>query len=305
VSAHGKGAKVSVSSEGGSFATMLWKDIYSQLTLQLQTIYPEAEAASIARLLVESWGKQPLRQLPDEAAPIDVVEQLPEYLHQLLLRKPVQYLLKEAWFYKYYFFVSPAVLIPRPETEELAEWIIQENKLNAEMKSISILDIGTGSGCIAITMKKELSKANVTAIDVSADALIIARENAQRLNTAIQFEQIDFLNEKEWSKLGIFDIIVSNPPYIAEQEKINIHSNVLDNEPHLALFVPDTDPLLFYKAIASFAQTHLSKNGSIYVEINQQLGEATRNVFEQNGFSNIQLKKDISGNERMIRASWE
>ena len=284
---------------------MLWKDIYTQFKLQLQTIYPEAEAASIARLLIESWGKQPLRQLTDEAAPADVVEQLPEYLHQLLLRKPVQYLLKEAWFYKYSFFVSPAVLIPRPETEELVEWIIQENKLNAEMKNISILDIGTGSGCIAITMKKELSKANVTAIDVSADALIVARENAQRLNTTIQFEQIDFLNEKEWSKLGQFDIIVSNPPYIADQEESFIAVHVKEYEPHLALFVPDTDPLLFYKAIANFATTHLNENGSVSVEINQLLGKETKAVFEQAGFSNVQLKKDISGNERMIRASWQ
>lgn len=283
---------------------MLWKDIYTKLRLQLQTIYPEAEAASIARLLVESWGKQPLRQLPENAAPADVVEQLPESLHQLLLRKPVQYLLKEAWFYKYSFFVSPAVLIPRPETEELVEWIIQENKLNAEMKSISILDIGTGSGCIAITMKKELSKANVTAIDVSADALIIARENAQRLNVAIQMKQIDFINEKEWRKLGQFDIIVSNPPYIAQQEESSIAAHVKEYEPHLALFVPDTDPLLFYKAIVNFATTHLKENGSVYVEINQLLGKETKAVFEQAGCSNVQLKKDISGNERMIRASW-
>lgn len=303
MAAHGKVAKVSVSPEGGSFAIMLWKEIYRRLHSELQSIYGETEAEAIARLLVETWGTKAYRQLEEDEAPLHVQEQLPQFIHQLLMKTPAQYLLKEAWFYKYSYFVSPVVLIPRPETEELVEWIIRDNKLRTAAERLSILDIGTGSGCIAITLKKELPEASVTAIDVSADALAVARENTQRLQTDIHVDQVNFLEEEEWNKLGMFDIIVSNPPYIAEQEQVSIAAHVKDHEPHLALFVPDTDPLVFYRAIANFATTHLKKSGSVYVEINQLLGKETKDVFEQCGFSNVQIKKDISGNERMIRAS--
>lgn len=304
MAAHGKGAKVSVSPEGGSFADMLWKEIYRQLHTELQTLYEVTEAESIARLLVETWGKKLYRELEEKEAHMDVQEQLPQILHQLQMKTPVQYLLKEAWFYKYPFSVSPAVLIPRPETEELVEWIIEDAKLPTSTERISILDIGTGSGCIAVTLKKELpNNTTVTAVDVSEDALAVARNNAKQLQTDIQFEPADFLNEASWSKLGLFDIIVSNPPYIAEQEQKTIADHVKEHEPHLALFVPDTDPLVFYRAIANFASTHLKKSGSVYVEINQLLGKETKAVFEQYEFKNVQLKKDISGNDRMIRAS--
>ena len=301
---HGKAAKVSVSPEAGRFAGMLWKEIYKQLNDTLQLLYPTGEAEAVARLIVETWGHQPLRSLLEQPAPGELEDQLPGVLHDLLQHKPVQYILQQAWFYKYPFYITPAVLIPRPETEELVAWILQETKPVTPDERLRVLDIGTGSGCIAVTLANEISAAEVSAIEISEEALAVAQENAKRLNSPVTFQQLNFLQEEERSGLGQFDIIVSNPPYIAEQEKTAIQPNVSEHEPHLALFVPDSDPLLFYKAIASFAKEHLSKNGTVYVEINQLLGKETKAVFEERGFNNVQLIKDLSGNDRMIKACY-
>lgn len=218
------------------------------------------------------------------------------YTEELKNYKPIQYILGTTTFFGLEFEVNPNVLIPRPETEELVNWIISENK---NQKKLKILDIGTGSGCIAISLAKNL-KAEVTAFDISEDALDTAQKNADNNQTFILLAEFDILNDT-WEGEE-FDIIVSNPPYVRELEKEQIKPNVLNNEPHLALFVPDNDPLIFYRKIADFALKHLSENGQLFFEINQYLDKETVNLLVEKGFKNINLKKDIYGNNRMIFA---
>lgn len=218
------------------------------------------------------------------------------YLMELKTGKPFQYLLGETEFYGLKFFVNENVLIPRPETEELVEWILKENTA----KNLRVFDIGTGSGCIPIVIQKKLPDAKVYSTDISEKALELAKVNAEYHNTDIQFIHADFLNFK-FSKFNKFDIIVSNPPYIMESEAAEMASSVKHHEPEGALFVPDNNPLIFYSKIIEFAQSKLKKKGKIYVEINQNLAEETKALFE-NAFKEVELKKDISGNYRMIRA---
>jgi release factor glutamine methyltransferase len=215
----------------------------------------------------------------------------------LLAEKPIQYLLGKTHFYGMEFRVNTNVLIPRPETEELVEWIIGEN-INTE--NLSVLDIGTGSGCIAIALAKHLTNAKVSAIDVVEGALAIAAENAAHNQVDVNFIIKNILECDDLEHN--YDIIVSNPPYVRELEKHEIRKNVLDNEPHLALFVEDSDPLLFYRKISSLAMMSLRPGAKLYFEINQYLGAETVNLLEIAGFSDIELKQDIYGNERMIRA---
>ncbi len=210
--------------------------------------------------------------------------------------KPIQYILGETEFYGMRFFVNENVLIPRPETEELIEWILTDVKYSF----VNIIDLGTGSGCIPIVLKKNLKEAKVTAIDISQKALDLAKINAEYHHTHIDFKKVDFLNDNI-DHLGKFDIIVSNPPYIANEESHSMDENVTKFEPEIALFVPDNDPLIFYKKIIEFAQNNLKKEGKIYLEINQHLAEETRDLFLGN-FEVVELKKDISGNDRMICA---
>ncbi|MES2592802.1 MAG: peptide chain release factor N(5)-glutamine methyltransferase [Bacteroidota bacterium] len=232
--------------------------------------------------------------------------------------KPIQYILGKADFYGLKFIVNPDVLIPRPETEELVDLIIKENtgKKNEEKegrvkngrrgmeneKANRILDIGTGSGCIAIALKKHLDSFSVCALDVSEQALNIAKKNAVLNKTDIEFFQHDILsaNPLPLPIDALFDIIVSNPPYIGISEKSLMSNNVVDYEPHLALFVEDTDPLLFYKAIADFAKKHLNKNGKIYFEINQAYGLDTKEMLMNTGFHNVMLLKDLNSNYRIL-----
>lgn len=218
-------------------------------------------------------------------------------LWELKKHRPIQYVLGETEFYGLKFFVNENVLIPRPETEELVEWILQDHPAT----EVKILDIGTGSGCIPITLKTQLPEAEIHALDFSEKALKMAEINAGFHQTEIQFHPIDFLNF-DFTELPKFDIIVSNPPYIADSEKVSMHENVLQHEPHSALFVPDDDPLIFYRKIAEFAQSNLRKNGKVYFEINQELALKTQKLLEQ-FFSIVELKKDISQNYRMIKCS--
>lgn len=218
-------------------------------------------------------------------------------LGELKSHRPIQYVIGETEFYGLKFFVNENVLIPRPETEELIEWILQDYP-NFTGR---ILDIGTGSGCIPITLKTKLTEAEIHALDFSTDALKMAEINAGYHQTDIQFHPIDFLNF-EANSLPKFDLIVSNPPYIANFEKDSMNKNVLAYEPHSALFVPDHDPLVFYRKIAEFAQTNLNTNGEVYVEINQELGSETKDLFSTY-FQNVEIKKDISQNDRMIKCS--
>ena len=203
-------------------------------------------------------------------------------------------------FYSLQFEVDPSVLIPRPETEELVEQVILDN---ADQK-IKILDIGTGSGCIAVTLRKHLKKASVIATDISAEALATARRNAKRNNTTVTFIQTDILDPEkaEMDIPFILDVIVSNPPYIKEEEKKDMERNVLDYEPHLALFVPDNDPLLYYWHIAHFGKKKLRRNGHLYFEINAACGNMVVEMLEEEGYKNIELIQDLSGRDRIIKA---
>jgi release factor glutamine methyltransferase len=215
----------------------------------------------------------------------------------LLQHKPIQYVLGETWFYNMKLKINEHVLIPRPETEELVQLLLNESSYG----TVKVLDIGTGSGCIAVAVKKNMPDAIVTAIDVSDDALLVAKENAANQNTEIQFLQVDFLDEKQWTTLPKFDIIISNPPYIPVNEKEQLDINVTAFEPHQALFVPDNSPLLFYKKIAEFASTHLNPSGKIFMETHEDFASQTASLFLQD-YKQVTVKKDIFGKERMVVA---
>ena len=261
----------------------------------------------MAALVVEHVGKKKLHHLKQENISADETQQIDRILQQLLTHRPLQYVLNEAWFYGLKFEVNESVLIPRPETEELVDWIVKDVRgMNYDVRSeappLTILDIGTGSGCIPIALKKNLPETEVSAIDVCSDALYTATTNAVNNNTEINFQLLDFLDESKWSELSKYDIIVSNPPYIKTTEANTMSKHVLEFEPYKALFVPDEDALLFYRKIADFALQHLQPKGAVFVEINQQLGKDTVDLFQQKGFT-VELKKDMSGNERMVKAS--
>ncbi|HEY6505327.1 MAG TPA: peptide chain release factor N(5)-glutamine methyltransferase, partial [Chitinophagaceae bacterium] len=222
-----------------------------------------------------------------------------EFIKRLLAHEPVQYVLNEAWFCGLKFYVDKNVLIPRPETEELVEWVISNCKFPVD--TLSILDIGSGSGCIPIFLKRKLRKAEVWSCDVSEAALRIAEKNAATLGADVNFLLLDFLDKEKRNKLPSFDIIISNPPYIPEKGKQQMQLNVLSYEPHTALFVPDNDALIFYKAIAEFGKDHLTPAGTIYTEIHEDQGKAVSTLFESYGYS-AELKKDMQEKERMLKA---
>lgn len=215
-------------------------------------------------------------------------------LDDLKKEKPIQYIFNEAHFFGYDFFVNEHTLIPRPETEELVDLIIK----NHQNKTLKFLDIGTGSGCIAISLAKNLENSTVFALDISENALQMAQKNAISNQTNIHFLKSDILQQP--TLVQRFDVIVSNPPYVREVEKAEIKKNVLDYEPHSALFVPDENPLLFYEALAKFAQNHLVSNGILYVEINQYLGAETIQLFENYGFTAVKLIQDLQKNDRIV-----
>jgi release factor glutamine methyltransferase len=277
------------------------KEYRSQFIQQLTPIYDAGEAESFFYLVLED--KQQLKRI-DLALHPDLVFSEADIivwnsiLEQLKEEIPIQYLLGKTSFYGLDFEVNENVLIPRSETEELVEWILESQKSKGENKKIRILDIGTGSGCIAISLAKNLSNAEVFALDISKKALATAKRNAE-----INAVNVTFINQNilETEDLGQqFDIIVSNPPYVRNLEKEEIKKNVLNNEPHLALFVEDNDALIFYKKIAELAQKNGSENSQLYFEINQYLGKEMIDLLKDLNFKNIELRKDIYGNDRMI-----
>ncbi len=219
-----------------------------------------------------------------------------EIISRLKNYEPIQYILRKTEFYGLPFFVNNSVLIPRPETEELVEWIIKENG----ERPIDILDIGTGSGCIAVSLAKNLPSVNVFAWDISAEALMVAKKNAELNEVDVKFENLDILKTVNCSKK--FDIIVSNPPYVTDSEKKEMEKNVLAYEPHLALFVPDDNPLMFYDRISDFALQNLFPGGKVYFEINRAKSDVVAQLLKKKGFAEVEVRKDISGNERMISA---
>jgi len=281
---------------------MTVQEAYKTLLFQLFEIYSNREAALIANLVIENiTGLSKIDRIINKDFQLSYVENtsLINLTEKLLAHMPVQYVINECWFGSNKFYIDENVLIPRPETEELTEWITNDIKKSGE--NIKILDIGTGSGCIPITLKSKLSKTEIYALDISESALIVAAKNAENLNTTINFIHTDFLDEKNWD-IGQFDIIVSNPPYIKASEKEEMQKNVVYYEPHLALFVEDDDPLLFYRKIAKFGIEHLRKNGNIYVEINESLGQETKKCFESFNYA-VELKKDLQNKDRMLKAS--
>ncbi len=272
----------------------------------LSKIYPKTEIDSFFFLMIEE--KLNLQRIDTVLKPNLLISQdnlttFIKIIKRLQNEEPIQYILKKTNFYGLPFIVDKNTLIPRPETEELVAWIIEEaskGKLHKKDK-ISILDIGTGTGCIPISLAKNLIKSSVSAIDISQKALLIAKKNALLNNTKIDFFEMDILNTESLPQK--FDIIVSNPPYVRELEKTGIKKNVLQNEPHLALFVDNNNPLLFYKKIADLAIKYLSKNGLLFFEINQYLEKETVKMLEMKGFKNIELRKDLFGNYRMIQCN--
>ena len=283
---------------------MTIKHYRDQFIQELTPLYDAGEAESFFYLILEA--KHQLKRV-DLALQPDLVFSKAELetwnliLEQLKKEIPIQYLLGSTHFYGLEFEVNSNVLIPRPETEELVDWIIQSSKFKVQSSKFKILDIGTGSGCIAISLAKNLPNAEVFALDVSDKALATAQKNAELNQVTIQFIHQSILETEDLGQQ--FDLIVSNPPYVRHLEKQEIKKNVLDNEPHLALFVEDNDALIFYRKIAQLAKKNLCPNGQLYFEINQYLGQETLDLLQEMGFKDITLRKDIYGNDRMIQCT--
>ncbi|QZK98685.1 peptide chain release factor N(5)-glutamine methyltransferase [Flavobacterium psychrophilum] len=285
---------------------MLIKNYRTQFVQALASIFDEKEIESFFYIILEAFHQ--LKRVDLVLSPdlkLDNIQllQWETVLLQLKEQKPIQYILGETQFFGLPFYVNKNTLIPRPETEELVEWIIKENLKISSLKNLKILDIGTGSGCIAISLAKNLPNASVFAIDVSDKALATAQKNAVLNEVDITFIEKNILQTEDLNQE--FDIIVSNPPYVRNLEKKEIHKNVLEYEPHLALFVEDNDSLLFYRKITELATRNLSNNGQLYFEINQYLGKETVELLEKYNFKNTTLKKDIYGNDRMIKVNFK
>ncbi len=272
---------------------------YQHIKSALAQIYSESEIHLLyAQILEKTCGLSRARLLADSSTQLSDIQKKEVYsiIERLKNHEPIQYILGETEFYGLNFKVNSSVLIPRPETEELVEWIIATHcGLNGK-----ILDIGTGSGCIPIALKKHFPKANISALDISTEALKVARENAASNNVDIDFVQADVLKITELPEK--YDVIVSNPPYVLESDKREMQSAVLDYEPHSALFVPDADPLIFYRKIARLSKNHLKKNGKLYFEIHREQARNCVKLLESLDFKHVIVRKDLAGNDRMIQA---
>ena len=275
--------------------------IVNEIRNALREHYPDSEALALAKmLLVEAFGFSTLELYGGKDKEISGkrLDVLNEMIARLKKNEPIQYVIGAEVFCGWTFEVNENVLIPRPETQELVHWIVADWKSDAPCR---ILDVGTGSGCIAISLSKLLEGAEVEAWDISEGALRVARRNADRNEAQVFFRQVDVL--KACAEDCRYDVIVSNPPYITESEKQDMDANVLDWEPHTALFVPDTDPLLFYRRIAELGVSMLNEGGALYFEINRAYGEETVRMLEGLGYKQIELRKDNWGNDRMIKAN--
>lgn len=271
---------------------------YRELWRTLEPLYGNGEARAITDYVLDvcfGLSKADIMCGAVEEMTAEKTAELNKIFGRLMEGEPVQYVLGRAEFCGRWFSVRPGVLIPRPETEELCAWITADSKASASPK---VLDIGTGSGCIAITLQIDMPESNVTAWDISADALDVARENAQQLGANVNFVKLDALNAKPE---GEWDVIVSNPPYICEKEKKDMAVNVLEHEPHTALFVPDADPLLFYRAITRLAVQTLNKGGRLYFEINPIYADDTCRMMRAEGMTAVELRSDMYGKQRMAK----
>ena len=280
---------------------MLLPDLKILLKQKLTTHFEAIELSSIIGMLIEEvsgWNRTQQILHQNSAFNQAQVDQIEKYTEQLISGKPIQYILGKAWFMGQNFIVNENVLIPRPETEELVEWII--SYANIKNKTLSILDIGTGSGCISITLKMALPHCEVSALDISKEALKVAQLNANNLNVSIQWMEQNILDTVALE--NAYDIIVSNPPYIPFREKESMQKQVVNFEPSLALFVPDEDPLIFYRTIAKIAKQSLSKNGQLFFEIHYDQGNTVLTLLNELNF-HAELRQDSFGKDRMIRAS--
>ncbi|MVN20840.1 peptide chain release factor N(5)-glutamine methyltransferase [Mucilaginibacter arboris] len=277
----------------------------------LKVIYAEEELPGIMFLsmnFITGLSQTQLHAFPEKELTGNQIQMLLLTAKKLQTGMPVQYALGETDFFGLKFEVNPSVLIPRPETEELVAWVLEERKSlsgderSGERKDERILDIGTGSGCISVAIKKKWAEAEVYGLDISAEALQTAKRNALLNGVEVKFLKQDILNFKPVKEALQYSIIVSNPPYITPAEQEEMHNNVLGFEPHTALFVPEKDPLIFYRAIAAYASFSLEKNGLLFFEINEKYGQETTELLRQKGFVNIELRKDFRGKDRMIKA---
>lgn len=284
------------------------KDVFSEYRNTLNGLYDVNEAEAITLLAVSEitgFSRAKIKAFPELQLSEQQINTLDHILNQLKTGKPIQYILGKTEFHGLPFNVNPSVLIPRPETEELVACII-EAVGSGELAVGRILDIGTGSGCIAISLKKNLPQFNISAIDISGSALETAKGNALLNEVEINFIEADVLNHNALSHISQLishiSIIVSNPPYVTQHDKTQMHINVTDFEPHTALFVPQDDPLIFYKAIADFAIKNLAQGGMLFFEINENYGAKIVELLTHKSFNNIELRKDMSGRDRMVRA---
>ncbi|SNS33370.1 release factor glutamine methyltransferase [Belliella buryatensis] len=272
------------------------RQLYQRCVEQLGSFYDNQEAESLSMWLLEELLSVKRFDILKDIEIKHLPDNFDEVLQQLQQKKPIQYIFQKAPFYRRDFFVNEHVLIPRNETEELVHLIIQENK----QLNLRILDIGTGSGCIPISLALEIHSSKVIALDISELALEVAQSNANTLEANIEFYKIDILTED--IPVRDLDIIVSNPPYVCESEKKLMHDNVLQYEPHLALFVTDQDPLQFYRVIADKAKSNLKSGGKLYFEINEAHGKATKELLESLGYHNVVVHQDLNGKERIVKA---
>ena len=282
-----------------SSAKITIQDWINLVKKELHALYPAEELRSFQNLAFEHYLKYSPTQVylnQNELLSSDVLQELEGILNGLKKQEPIQYLLGQTEFYDLPFSVNNHVLIPRPETEELVRLIVEDVKIH----QARILDIGTGSGCIAISLAKYIENSQVSAMDVSAEALAVAKQNAIKNKVDVQFLLDDILNPSMRTET-LLDVIVSNPPYVRELEREQMQYNVLDNEPHLALFVDDYDALKFYRAICQFASAHLKKGGSLYFEINEAFGKETAELMKSFGISNVEIRKDLFGKDRMAK----
>ncbi|WP_264559362.1 peptide chain release factor N(5)-glutamine methyltransferase [Flavobacterium sp. N2270] len=302
---------------------MIIKELKTYFFDELIEIHGQDEVESFFFILTEylhGLKRIDLALVPNFEISKEEVRKWETIISELKTEKPIQYIIGETWFYDSKFYVNEHTLIPRPETEELVDWIVESQKSKVKSQKIDqddvissgvemqILDIGTGTGCIPISIKKNIPQAEVFAIDISEEALKVAKRNAVENNVEVNFILQNILEVEKLSIINYqlpikFDVIVSNPPYVRNLEKQEIKKNVLEYEPHLALFVEDNDALLFYRKIAQLAKESLTENGQLFFEINQYLGKETVELLEQLGFKNIELQKDIYGNDRMIKCN--
>lgn len=271
---------------------------------ELSTVYPEKEADQILFLLLEEWAewkKIMAHARMEEELPAGLYQRLLQAIERLKSGEPVQYIIGMVSFAGARIRVTPAVLIPRPETEELVEFIARDQAQNI-YKDFTLLDLCTGSGSVPVALSLRFSGLKATGTDISGEALAIARENALINSVKVDFLQTDLLDRNAWKDLYFYDVIVSNPPYIPETEKIMIRKNVLDHEPSLALFVPDHDPLIFYREIAFFAAAHLNRPGYLYLEIHEHFGQEVKKLLTAAGFEKVTVRKDFHGKDRFVTA---